>query len=131
MPGRDPDRVSALNDPKSTQPEDATRRTWLAHERTYLAWWRTGLTAFAVGIGAGRIVPALTKGDKLPYALLGGGFALLGIFFMAYALYRHRTVERALQQGGFVRPDDWVVVAVTLVSVVLGLGVLVLVATET
>jgi putative membrane protein len=23
---------------------DATRRTQLANERTYLAWWRTGLT---------------------------------------------------------------------------------------
>ena len=34
---------------------DATRRTRLANERTYLAWWRTGLTAFAVSFGAGRI----------------------------------------------------------------------------
>jgi putative membrane protein len=131
MSSEDPDRVSPPQDPESTGPQDATRRTWLAYERTYLAWWRTGLTAFAVGIGAGRIVPALTKGGQLPYALLGGGFALLGIFFMAYALYRHRLVEQALERGEFVRPDDWVVVAVTLISVVLGLGVLVLVATET
>jgi putative membrane protein len=39
---------------------DATRRTRLANERTYLAWWRTGLTAFAVSLGAGKLVPALT-----------------------------------------------------------------------
>ena len=37
--------------------EDATRRTRLANERTYLAWWRTGLTALAVGIGIGKLVP--------------------------------------------------------------------------
>jgi uncharacterized membrane protein YidH (DUF202 family) len=29
---------------------DAVRRTRLANERTYLAWWRTALTAFAVSI---------------------------------------------------------------------------------
>ena len=33
---------------------DATRRTHLASERTYLAWWRTGLTSLTVGIGAGQ-----------------------------------------------------------------------------
>ena len=39
---------------------DSTRRTRLANERTYLAWWRTGLTTLAVAIGAGKIVPELT-----------------------------------------------------------------------
>src|SRR5437870_13076633 len=29
---------------------DATRRTRLANERTYLAWWRTGLTSLAVSL---------------------------------------------------------------------------------
>jgi putative membrane protein len=39
---------------------DATRRARLANERTYLAWWRTGLTALAVSFGAGKLLPALT-----------------------------------------------------------------------
>lgn len=30
------------------------RRTHLANERTYMARWRTGLTAFAVVLGAGK-----------------------------------------------------------------------------
>ena len=34
---------------------DAMRRTPLANERTYLAWWRTGLATFAVSFGAGRL----------------------------------------------------------------------------
>ena len=29
---------------------DATRRTRLAGERTYLAWWRSALAAFAVSL---------------------------------------------------------------------------------
>ena len=31
---------------------DATRRTRLANERTFLAWLRGGLTSIAVGVGA-------------------------------------------------------------------------------
>ncbi|MGZ5314068.1 MAG: DUF202 domain-containing protein, partial [Solirubrobacterales bacterium] len=38
---------------------DATRRTRLANERTQLAWWRTGLTALAVAVGIGRVIPEL------------------------------------------------------------------------
>ena len=45
---------------------DATRRTRLANERTYLAWWRTGLTSFAVSLGAGKLVPALTEESHWP-----------------------------------------------------------------
>ena len=38
---------------------DALRRTRLANERTYLAWWRSALTALAVAVGTGRIAPGL------------------------------------------------------------------------
>jgi uncharacterized membrane protein YidH (DUF202 family) len=38
---------------------DATRRTRLADERTELAWWRTGLTALAVALAVGRVIPGL------------------------------------------------------------------------
>ena len=42
------------------QDVDASRRTRLAGERTMLAWLRTALTALAVGLAAGKIVPELT-----------------------------------------------------------------------
>ena len=38
---------------------DALRRTRLANERTYLAWWRRALTALAMAVGAGRIALVL------------------------------------------------------------------------
>ena len=41
---------------------DASRRTWLAAERTVLAWLRTGLTATAVALGVGKVVPDLRSG---------------------------------------------------------------------
>jgi putative membrane protein len=84
-----------------TDAEDATRRTRLANERTYLAWWRTGLTAFGVSLAAGKIVPGVTGAERWPYAVVGAGFALLGILCIAYGSWRERAVERALTEGTF------------------------------
>lgn len=103
----------------SAQPD-----TRLANERTYLAWWRTGLTSLAVGIGAGRIIPAVTDEAQWPYTIIGIGFALLGIGLIGYATIRHRQVERALARGEFVSPGDRAVIAFTGAGVVLGLIVL-------
>ena len=109
--------------------EDATRRTRLANERTYLAWWRTGLTAFAVALGTGRIVPALTHGSQWPYEVIGTGFALLGLAFTWYAFRRHLDVERALGRGDYVRPDDRFLVAVTVAALLLGVALVVVILT--
>ncbi len=78
---------------------DATRRTRLATERTYLAWWRSGLTALAVGLAAGKIVPELSGGASWPYELLGVAYSLLGIAFIAYAHRRQQAVEAAVRRG--------------------------------
>lgn len=110
--------------------EDATRRTRLANERTYLAWWRTGLTSLAVSVGTGRLAPALTKGSQWPYTVTGAGFALLGIALIGFATIRHRQVERALARGDYARPDDRVVAAFTAAGIVLGLLVLGIVVGE-
>jgi putative membrane protein len=110
--------------------EDATRRTRLANERTYLAWWRTGLTAFAVSLGTGRLLPALTKGPVWPYTVVGVGFALLGVAFVAYAFWRHRRVEDAVAAGRYARVEDEFLVAATIAGVVLGLAVVAITLAE-
>jgi inner membrane protein YidH len=84
----------------ATDAPDATRRTQLANERTFLAWWRTGLTTFAVSFAAGRLVPELAGGPRWPYEIIGVAFAIVGVTFMAYGYVRHRSVEVALSRGG-------------------------------
>src|SRR5215475_10386512 len=84
---------------------DATRRTRLANERTYLAWWRTGLTSIAVAIGIGRIVPGVENVTRWPYQVVGAGFGMLGVAFIAVGYARVRIVERALARGEFPRLD--------------------------
>ena len=106
---------------------DATRRTRLASERTYLAWWRTALAAFAVGLGAGRVVPALTKQPRWPYAIVGAGFALMGVVLMVYGYVRQREVDAALARGEFVEPDHRMVLVLAATGSVLGVATVVLV----
>jgi putative membrane protein len=82
--------------------EDATRRTRLANERTYLAWWRTGLTSIAVAVGVGRITPDVSNVTRWPYEIVGAGFGLLGIAFIWFGYARTRAIEEALDRGTFV-----------------------------
>jgi putative membrane protein len=109
---------------------DATRRTRLANERTYLAWWRSGLTALAVAVGAGKIAPEVTGGSSWPFQILGAGFGLLGVAFVAYGYVRQRTVEAALRRGEFAPLDIRVSLGLTAASVVLGIATVVLVLVE-
>ena len=110
--------------------EDATRRTRLANERTYLAWSRSGLTAYAVSFGAGKIVPGVTHGNRWLWAALGVGFAVLGTWFIVYGWWRGRAVEDALRRGAFAPPDDRALTVATVLGAALGLATIALVLAE-
>jgi putative membrane protein len=121
--------VSAVDEQPFDEARDANRRTRLANERTMLAWWRSGLTAFAVALATGKIVPELAENaTRWPYAVVGAGYALLGVAFVAYGFERERRVERALREGTFERPSGAIIAWMTAAGVLLGLLTTVLVA---
>jgi putative membrane protein len=107
-------------DGDAAETADALRRTRLATERTYLAWWRTGLTAIAVGVGTGGIAPKLAGERHWAYVAIGIGFAALGVALLAYGLRRQIAVDRALNEGDFVPPDPRVLAFLTGAAAVLG-----------
>ena len=107
--------------------KDAATRTRLANERTYLAWWRTGLTSIAVCIGLGRIVPGVTNVTKWPYELVGAGYGVLGVGFMILAHVRVRAVEAAVDRGEFARLDSRWAAGLLAAGTILGVGAIVLV----
>jgi putative membrane protein len=100
------------------QDGDASRRTWLASERTVLAWLRTGLTATAVALGVGKVVPDLRDGGaEWPFVVLGAGYAVLGVIIVLYGLWRGREVDRAIGAGRYLPVDAramWVIGALTI-----------------
>lgn len=93
----------------STDGRDASRRTFLAEERTFLSWLRSGLAAIAVSLAVGRLLPELLDEDRAVYRWLGVGYGLLGVFLVTYGAVRLRVVERHLRSGGFAPLPLWVV----------------------
>jgi inner membrane protein YidH len=96
--------MRAMSGPSELIPEhrvDATRRTHLANERTYLAWLRSGLTSLAVGLGVAKFIPDFAPGTAWPYVVLGIGFCLLGLGMIVHGVMRLRDVTRALERGEF------------------------------
>jgi putative membrane protein len=109
-------------DPNPAQLVDASRRTYLAGERTQLAWWRTGLTALAVALGVGRVVPELSgHGARWPYVIAGVGFALWGICAIAYGTASREAMEKALREGRFHEASTWPLRTLSVAGIGLGL----------
>jgi uncharacterized membrane protein YidH (DUF202 family) len=81
---------------------DQARRTSMAAERTWLAWWRTALAASAGALAVGRLAPELLDVAPWPYVLLGCGYASLAVGLLLVGAQRQRELERALRTGGHV-----------------------------
>lgn len=107
---------------------DVTRRTSLAAERTFLAWWRTGIAGFVVALGAGGIIPDLVDdpGPRWPYVVLGCGFAVMGGIAVVYGTWRARAVGRAIERDEWLAPSAAVTLLVSGLLVVLGIGLIAL-----
>ena len=107
--------------------DSAPRRTWLAAERTYLAWLRTGLGALGISLAVGRLLPALIDAEHIAFGLLGVGYGALGVFLLVMSAYRAQRVRTAL---GYQRPlpaDTWTIWVLTAGSLVLAAGTIALV----
>jgi putative membrane protein len=104
--------------------DDVTRRTRLAAERTWLAWWRSGIAAAAAAVGVGGVVPSLVEGERTPYVVLGAAYAVLAAVIFVAAALRQRGVERALDSGRYAELGERAVLALTVVAVGLALGTL-------
>jgi putative membrane protein len=104
-------------------------RTRLANERTFLAWWRTGLAATAAGFALGRLLPEAVPGAPTwPYALLGVLLAGAGITATIYGTLRYRAVARAIARGETPPSSQNALIVLTTVGTIAGLLALIFVA---
>jgi putative membrane protein len=87
---------------------DVTRRTRLAAERTWLAWWRSGIASATAALAVGGLVPELVEGAGWPYVALGCGYALAAATMFGLGGFRKRAVDRALAAGTYAElPLAW------------------------
>ncbi len=114
----------------SSEEADVSRRTLLAAERTWLAWWRTAVAAAAASVAVGGLIPRLGHGSRWPYVVLGAGYAVVSLAMFLAAGRRQRQVEAQLARGGHASLDPRWVAALTAAGVVLALGTFVAVIAE-
>jgi len=106
---------------------DVTRRTWFASERTWLAWWRSGIGVGAVAIAVGRLLPAVTSGERWAFRVRGLGYGVLSIAVLLVGATRQRRLASALRRDSFEELTSPLVAWLTAGGVALSVGVMILV----
>jgi putative membrane protein len=84
---------------------DSRARTHLANERTFLAWFRTGVTLMALGVAAAQFLASdpgggLGLSHLLGVVTVGSGMALLLIGRARYAASRGRIDQGQFSPAG-------------------------------
>jgi inner membrane protein YidH len=103
------------------------QRTRLANERTYLAWWRTGIAALAAGFAIGRIVPEVVGGTSWPYIALGTALAAAGLVAIGYGVVRYRELDAALREDREPSAGDAVLLVLAGTGIAVGIASILLV----
>jgi putative membrane protein len=109
---------------------DQARRTSMAAERTWLAWWRSALAASAGALGVGRLAPEILHVAPWPYVVLGSGYGALAVGLLLVGAQRQRELEQALRTGGHVPLSFQTVGFFTVGGVALAVATVVLVIAQ-
>ena len=96
------------------------QRMRLVYERTYLAWWRTGLAGIAAGFAVGRVLPEIVGGTNWPYIALGTLLAASGLAAMVYGIVHYRELQAALREDREPHTGEGFVLALAAVGIVVG-----------
>lgn len=101
----------------------------MAAERTWLAWWRSGIAVGAVALAVGRLLPAVTHGTRWPMRLLGIGYGLLSVTVLVLGGLRQQRSAAALKRGDYEELSPPLVGWLTAAAVVLSAVATILVIT--
>lgn len=107
-----------------------SRRTVLAAERTWLAWFRTGIGVATAAIGVGGIIPRLVEGSVWMYVTLGSGFALLALGVFIEGWHRQKQIYRALRDDSDVPTGISAIATLSVAGGVLALATLIVIIVE-
>jgi putative membrane protein len=100
-----------------TVDHDSRARTHLANERTFLAWFRTGITLVALGLAAAQFLQV--EGEEGAALVRGLATVVIGTgaFVVIVGLSRYREGRRRIDAEAF-RPA-WVSITIAAVAALL------------
>jgi putative membrane protein len=96
---------------------DARARTHLANERTFLAWFRTGITLVALGLAGAQLLGGESDQERLVVLLLATLVIATGGFLVMVGLVRYRVGRRRIEASDFRPAWGSIVIAATLAVV--------------
>lgn len=116
------------------QKPGADLRDYLAEERTFLAWIRTGLTLMGFGFVVARFglfleVMQLTRGDSVPQShffsrWVGTAFVVIGVAVNLLSTRRHVRIVGQLNHGQLVaRPASELAVILAVFLALVGVAI--------
>lgn len=108
--------------------DDALIRTYLANERTFLAWLRTSVVLLGVGLGAVALGGTGQIAEIVAF-VLGGFSAVTAIIMVVWAYVSFGTTTAGIEQR-FYRPARTFVAVAAMLVISTNLVVLVLLAVE-
>ena len=99
---------------------DSRARTHLANERTFLAWFRTGLTLVALGVAAAQLLSVTTPPGVEPVPWFSSLVILIGIVLVAVGLWRYVRGSVRIKEERF-QPARLSVVVSSIVALAAGI----------
>ena len=115
-------------DEDETAFDEALIRTYLANERTFLAWLRSAVVLLGVGVGA--IALGTTSGASAALAFALGGFTVFSAMVMVvWAYVAFGTTTASIGKRRY-RPGRGLVATASLLVLIAGAVVLTLLAVE-
>ncbi len=105
---------------------DTRARTHLANERTFLAWFRTGLTLVALGVAAAQFLTATTLAAVRLIPLFSTLVIAVGLALVGIGTWRYQRSRVRIEAGG-LEPAHLSVVVTSIAAFVTGVIALALV----
>jgi len=103
------------------QPDEESRaRTHLANERTFLAWFRTGITLIALGLAAAQFLTLESNGGFPIVHVLATILVVTGIALALTGAARYLVGRERIEAMDF-QPAYRSILATTVAAVVVGL----------
>ena len=116
--------------PPDAPAPDVLQRTNMAAERTWLAWWRSGIAAATASVAVGGVVPDLVGGARAPYVLLGAAYGILALALFVGSALRQRQVDDVLARGGHVSVSSAWVLWLSVAGGLLALATVIIIVVE-
>jgi putative membrane protein len=102
----------------------------LAAERTWLAWFRSGIGVSAAAIAVGGVLPKLADTTSWGYVALGAGYALLALGVFIEGWRRQREIYRAIATDSDVPTGLNVIAGLSVAGGVLAMATVALLFAE-